>query len=179
MKVRFSPQFERDYQFYLAQKDTFTFSGSDTKSDFGIQFPGDSPKLDEKGKEIPFSIPYSATGKNAKVCFLKLDSEGKCGPCSEPELLVELLNCKAAVNLQIKMWAQGRAEYTLPAIELQEYCDYYHAPEWVFKAVERQKDKIIRQWMQDKNSSVDKKDTLYYHMAEAIEDLSNNKGKSK
>jgi hypothetical protein len=176
MKIKFSPQFERDYQFYLSQKDTFTFSGSDIKSDFGIQFPGDLPGLDEEEKEIPFNITYSEAGKNAKICFYKIDSEGKCGSCSEPQLLVELLTCKASVNLQIKMWAQGRAEYTLPAIELQEYCNYYQTPEWVFKAVEKQKDKIIRQWMQDKNSYADKKDTLYYHMTEAIEDLSNNKG---
>jgi hypothetical protein len=58
----FSPQFERDYTFYLSNKDNFTFAGSDLKIQYGIQFPGE-PEL------TPFAIPYSATGKSAKVCF--------------------------------------------------------------------------------------------------------------
>src|SRR5689334_1468340 len=113
----FSPQFERDYTFYLSNKDHFTFAGSDIKKDYGIQFPGEPEPIekDEDGieKPIPFPISYSSTGKSAKVCFFQLDSTGKCKSCSEPQLLMEILRCKASINLQIKTWAQSRAEYTL------------------------------------------------------------------
>src|SRR5260221_9799710 len=113
----FSPQFERDYTFYLSNKDNFTFAGSDLKFQYGIQFPGEPEPIekDEDGKDnvVPFAIPYSPTGKSAKVCFYQLDSEGRCKPCAEPQLLAEILTCKAAINLQIKIWSQSRAEYSL------------------------------------------------------------------
>lgn len=152
-RKRFSPQFERDYQFYLSNINVFTFAGSDIKKDFGIQLPGELEEVVEEDGEqvtIPFAIPYSSTDKNAKVCFWTLDTHGKKIPCSEPQLLIALLTCKAALNLQIKTWAQSRAEYTLSIFELQEYMDFYSAPEWVLKAVENQKQKIIKQWILDK-----------------------------
>ena len=159
-KRSFSPQFERDYTFYLSNKDNFTFAGTDVKKDRGIQFPGEPEPLDEEGKTLPFAIPYSPTGKTAKVCFYQLDSEGKCKPCAEPELLVQLLRCKASVNLNIKIWAQSRAEYTLSKEELQEYIEFFQAPEWVFKAIENQKEKILREW------AIEKKYELgFYRMA--------------
>lgn len=124
---KFKPTFEKDYNFYLANRHAFDFSGSDIKAQYA------SLVMDEKGK-------------TAKECFHKLDSEGKLLPCKEPELLLDLLKCKAAVNLQIKIWAESRAEYTLSLFELKEYLDHYQAPEWVLKAVEKQKVKIIRKW---------------------------------
>ena len=151
-KKSFSPQFERDYAFYLSKKDIFTFAGTDIKKVYSIQYPGEPEPIekDENGNDciIPFTIPFSSTGKSAKVCFYKLDSEGKCKPCSEPHLLVEILRCKAAVNLNIKIWSQSRAEYTLSKIELQEYMEHFDAPDWVFKAVESQKEKILKEWGQ-------------------------------
>lgn len=129
----FSPSFERDYAFYLNNKEVFNFCGSDVKKDFGIQLPG------EEGE---FAIPYSETGKPAKICFHKLDGAGKKVPCSEPQLLIEILRCKGSVNLNIKMWAEGRAEGTLPLYELEELIKIYNAPEWVFKSVETQKARI-------------------------------------
>lgn len=147
---KFSPQFERDYAFYLKHKDRFTFAGTDIKKDYGIQFPGEPEVIikDEDGNDevVPFNFPYSEAGKNAKNCFHLLDSSGKSSPCSEPELLVQILNCKAALNLQIKIWAQSRAEYTLPLFELQEYMEHYQCPDWVIKAVENQKAKILKEW---------------------------------
>src|SRR5580698_5521857 len=113
------PEFERDYQFYFENRYRFTFAGSDIKS--LVQYPreAESTSLDDEGNmvTIPFSFPYSELGKTAKHCFYKADSEGKKLPCSEPELLVELLTCKAGVNLQIKMWAEGRADCTLSLAE--------------------------------------------------------------
>lgn len=155
----FSPQFERDYNFYFNHKDTFTFAGTDVKRDYNIQFPGEPEpmEVDDDGvlKPLPFTVPYSPTGKSAKVCFYQLDSEGKCKPCSEPELLVQILRCKASVNLNIKIWAQSRAEYTLPLIELQEYLDFYQAPDWVLTAIENQKAKILKEWGKEGKYSSD------------------------
>lgn len=151
---KFSPQFERDYKFYLSNKHIFTIPGSFIKNDFGIQYPGE-PELiqkDEDGNDvvIPFSIPYSASGKDAKRCFYLLDTNGEKHPCSEPQLLVEILTCKAAVNLQIKLWAQGRADCTLFKFELEEWLADFKAPEWVLKAIENQKIKIIQQQFVEK-----------------------------
>ncbi len=123
MRRKYKPTFEKDYNFYLNQRHVFTFSGSQ-----------------------PPTIQYNEHGKTAKECFHKLDSEGKLLPCKEPELLIELLNCKAAVNLQIKLWAQSRAEYTISLAELQEYMEHYQCPEWVLKAIENQKVKIHKEW---------------------------------
>lgn len=168
-KKKFSPQFERDYSFYLAQKDVFTIAGSDIKLQYHIQFPED-PKLNENNDE--WNIPYSATGKNAKTCFHQLDSRGKCGPCSEPKLLVQILTCKAAVNLQIKIWAQSRAEYTLSLDELKEYLTFFQAPDWALLAVEKQKIKIIQEsvksqaWKQHKIHIT----TFTFHMSEMLKD---------
>jgi len=172
----FSPQFERDYTFYLSNKDNFTFAGSDLKIQYGIQFPGEPEPIekDDDGKDIvvPFPIPYSPTGKSAKVCFYQLDSEGRCKPCAEPHLLTEILTCKAAINLQIKIWSQSRAEYTLSKIELLEYLEYYKAPEWVLKAIENQKLKILREWATEKKYEADfYKKAFELHYGEILEEM--------
>jgi len=172
----FSPQFERDYTFYLSNKDNFTFAGTSLKREYGIQFPGEPEPIgkDDDGKDItvPFPIPYSPNGKSAKVCFYQLDSEGRCKPCAEPHLLVEILTCKTAINLQIKIWSQSRAEYTLSKSELQEYLDYYKAPEWVFKAIENQKLKILKEWAAEKLYKSDYyKRTFELHMGEFLEEM--------
>ena len=171
-------QFENDWQFYFTQRHHFIFSGSDIKDSYKIQFPGepDIKTTDDEGKEItvPWTIPYSKQGKTAKECFYKLDSEGKRLPCSEPQLLVEILNCKASINLQIKIWAQSRAEYTLPLIELQEYMEHFKCPEWVLKAVEAQKTKILRQWGSERKWEQHGfyYDAMKYNMGEALEEIS-------
>lgn len=154
-KNRFHKQFETDYEFYFSNRHEFTFAGSDIKDSYKIQYPGDPLPIiiDDDGNNVEgtWEIPYSEQGKTAKECFYKLDSEGKRLPCSEPKLLVEILNCKAAINLQIQIWAQSRAEYTMEFFELQEYTEHYKCPFWVLKAVEAQKLKIIREWISEKN----------------------------
>jgi hypothetical protein len=164
----FSPQFERDYTFYLSNKGNFTFAGSNTKKDYGIQFPGEPEQPDN-----PFRILYSPNGKSAKECFHQLDSTGKCKSCAEPQLLAEILNCKAAINLQIKIWAQSRAEWTLSKIELQEYLEEYKAPEWVPKAIENQKLRILKEWASEKKYEQDLyKKTFELHLGELLEEQS-------
>lgn len=167
-KRKFSPQFERDYTFYLTNKDIFIFAGSNLKIDYGIQFPGE---LEQPNNT--FSIHYSPDGKSAKECFHQLDSTGQCKLCSEPQLLAEILTCKAAVNLQIKTWAQSRAEWSISKFELQEYLDYYNAPDWVLKAIENQKLRILKEWASEKKYQEDLYlKTFELHFGEILEELS-------
>lgn len=169
------PQFEIDYQFYFSQRHQFNFCGADIKSAYQIQYPNDPESLgnDEDGSPILWAIPYSKEGKIAKECFYRLDSEGKRLPCFEPELLVELLTCKAGVNLQIKIWAEGRAEYTLPLDELMEYVEHFKCPDWVLKAVENQKQKILKEWIDERKWKQHKfyQDAFTFHMGGALQDI--------
>ena len=99
MAKKYSSNFERDYSFYLLNKDIFNFCGT----------------LIPKHSAIS-----NENGKTAKEVFYSIDSQGKNIPCKEPELLNELLLCKGGVNFQIKLWAEGRADGTLPGIEFEE-----------------------------------------------------------
>lgn len=167
---KFNPNFERDYAFYFNNRTVFTFAGTDIKKDYRIQFPGEP---DEFMDGEAWGIPYFQNGLNAKLCFYYLDSEGKRLPCSEPELLNQLLTCKASINLQIKMWAEGRAEYSLSLSELKEYMDEYKCPEWVLKAIENQKTKLLKQYAAEKKY----KNSFYMrsfelHMGEMLKDMS-------
>jgi|ERR1700722_11630062 len=163
---KFNLNFERDYTFYLNNRTVFTFAGTNTKRDYGIQFPGEP----DTGF---FVFPYSEKGLDAKHCFYYLDSEGKKYPCSEPELLNQLLTCKASVNLHIRMWAESRAEYSLSLVELMEYMEQYKCPEWVFRAVENQKTKILKQWGIEKKYSEHQtyKTTFELHISEALVEI--------
>lgn len=142
--MKYSDNFERDYAFYLKNIEHFKFCGTLT------------PKFE--------AIEYSK-GKTAKEVFYLIDSTGKNHKTCEPKLLNELLNCKASVNFHIKMWAEGRADGTLPyeefagdgetlswemkdgdAIPIYGKCMAieYGFPEWVVKAVENQKAKLLK-----------------------------------
>ena len=124
MAKKYSSNFERDYSFYLLNKDIFNFCGT--------LIPKQSAISDENGK-------------TAKEVFYSIDSQGKNIPCKEPELLNELLLCKGGVNFQIKLWAEGRADGTLPSIEFEEIMTEFSCPDWVWDAVERQKEKLYKQ----------------------------------
>lgn len=140
----YSQNFERDYSFYLNNIQHFTFCGT----------------------MIPkFKAISEATGKTAKDVFYSIDSNGKNIPCREPELLDNLLLCKASVNFHIKQWAEGRVDGTLPYYELNgdgnslewemdddgnvvpvydnSLSKKYGFPEWVIKAIEAQKIKLF------------------------------------
>ena len=141
---KYSANFERDYDFYLTNKNKFTFCGTITP----------------KHKAI-----FDPNGKSAKEVFYSIDSSGKNHPTKEPGLLDELLLCKAGVNFQIKQWAEGRVDGTLPLYELTgdgqvlnwlekdgeviavsggNIREEFNLPEWVIKAVENQKEKILK-----------------------------------
>ena len=130
--MNYSVGFERDYQFYLKNLNIFNFCGT----------------LNAKHEAIP------GGDMSAKECFYFIESQGKNFPCSEPELLNALLLTKASVNFQIKEWAQGRADGTLPLMEFSQrlantsYADIvdieteYDLPQWVINATEKQKIKL-------------------------------------
>jgi len=121
MKKEYSENFERDYNFYLNNLELFDFCGT----------------LLPKHRAIK-----EDKGLSAKEVFYLIDSQGKNKECCEPELLDKLLLCKAGVNFQIKQWAEGRFDATLPSVELERELQKINAPEWVSIAVERQKRKL-------------------------------------
>lgn len=115
--MKFSKNFERDYNWYLKYKDVFTFSGS-------------SPKKIETGGKY-----------TAKETFYLYDSQGKLVPTTEPELLQQIFKCKESINFQIKEWAQDRAKGYLPKIEFEKIVEEYKLLPWMVEAVENQKHK--------------------------------------
>lgn len=133
--MKYSNNYERDYNFYLNNIPYFQFCGT----------------LTPKHKAIS-----DINGKTAKNVFYSIDTYGKNIPCCEPTLLNQLLLCKASVNFHIKQWAESRADGTLPYFEfagegttlewskgIPIHCltikQTYQLPDWVIKAVEHQK----------------------------------------
>lgn len=125
----YSDNFERDWSFYVETRDIFTFSG-----DYLAEYASE----------------YDPMGVTAKEAFHKYDSTGEKVPTREPVLLAEVFRCKASVNLHIKMWAQGVAEYTFP--DFYEYMEEIGAPEWVIEAVEKQSKKIAERRLEERGS---------------------------
>jgi hypothetical protein len=124
----FSKNFERDYKLYSANR--FNFSACDIKEKYN-------------------KFKYSENGKTAKECFYILDSTGKYEECSELDMLYNLLNCKASLNLQIKLWAEEIEELLISKEQIKENTALaigilleiqkeYQLPEWVIKAITKQ-----------------------------------------
>lgn len=138
--MKFSKNFERDWEWYFKYRKHFIFDGS---------FP----------KEIEEDI---VNGKTAKECFYIFDTHGKLVPTKELELLHEIFKCKGSINFMIKEWAQDRNKGYLPLVEFSKrLCkEYYNTPdeflgehtdietefellEWMVIAVENQKNKYL------------------------------------
>lgn len=135
-QMKYSENFERDYEVYLRLKNVLTFCGTDIKEKYA-KFESDE------------------NGKDAKECFYILDSTGRYEKCREIDLLFEILRCKASINWQIKQWAEGRAEslawvsqdvgnYTVIHQDLKEIQEEYQFPDWVMTAVIEQANKILQ-----------------------------------
>ena len=118
--MKYSKNFQRDYEWYLKYKNEFTFSGSPRK------------KI-EKGEIY-----------TAKECFYLYDSQGKLHPCKEPELLQQIFLCKESINFHIKEWSQDRAKGYLPKVEFLKIVYQYDLLDWMVKAVENQKFKYYQ-----------------------------------
>lgn len=120
---KYSPEFERDFKWYLSMRSKFSFDGA---FDY----------TNKKGQPIVVNDKNGVSGKEA---FYKWDSNGKILPTKHPNLLQTLLKTKGSVNLHIKMYAEDRAKGLLPLIEFRVFCIKYRCPAWFKEAVERQK----------------------------------------
>ena len=121
--MKYSKNFDRDYNWYLSVSDVFSFDG--TKDYYN-----------KKGIEL---IQFDENGKTAKECFYLYDTNGLIKPTKEPKELKTLLKTKGSVNLHIKMYAEDRAKGYLPKIEFDEIIKEFDLPKWFIKAVEKQK----------------------------------------
>lgn len=117
--MKYSKNFDRDWNWYVKYKGKFTFSGS-------------------LNRELILDMDE---GKSAKECFFILDSQGKLKPTNEPELLSKVIKCKESINFQIKEYAQDRAKGYLPKIEFDKIVKEFELLDWMIKAVEQQKHK--------------------------------------
>lgn len=127
--MKYSNNFERDYEWYLKYKDNFTFDGN----------------MDTSSKVI-----HDENGKSCKECFYIFDSRGKIIPTSEPELLFQIHKCKGSINFNIKMWGEDRSTGLLPSIEMDKIIREFELLDWMIESVEKQK---IKYWNKNITSS--------------------------
>lgn len=105
---KYKKGFEKDWNFYLLNKDKFNFHGG----------------------RVPQIISDFEIGKSAKEVFFRYDSEGKMLPCREPQLLLEIFACKVSINMHLNIWADGYTDVMIPVEELlQEFIGV--VPGWV------------------------------------------------
>lgn len=96
--MKYSKNFERDFSWYLNNKKVFDFDGSFLY-------------VNKKGNSL---VNFSKDGVSAKEAFYYWDSEGIIKTTKHPNLLKALYKTKGAINFHIKMWAESRAEGSLP-----------------------------------------------------------------
>lgn len=85
------------------------------------------------GSDYSSQVITHTQGVTAVKAFNAVDSMGINPPCCEPELLAQAWNGKAALNLQIKMWAGGILDGISALFELQS--DYEWLPDWVWESI--------------------------------------------
>ena len=92
--MRYKKGFNDNFKWFIKNRHVFSFSGSAvTPATFNIK------------------------GVDGKQAFFVKESQGKDIPTKHPRMLESLNNTKASITLQIKQWAEGRADGTLPGIE--------------------------------------------------------------
>lgn len=139
--MKYSKSNNRDFEFYFRNRKIFNFCGT---------------------AEPSFVPIYDKSGVDGKAAFFSIENKGINIPTKHPNILATLLLSKASVNFNIKMWAQGRADGTLPLIEfsqrkVMEVYPHFEIeydkndmennmglPKWVIEAVENQKYKYYR-----------------------------------
>ena len=126
--MKYSPNFERDFKWYLSMRSMFNFDGV-------------SSYYNKKGEEV---VQYDKNGVDGKEAFYQWDSSGKIKPTSHPNPLHTLLKTKGSTNLHIKMYAEDRASGLLPRNEFRAFCIKYKCPRWFFEAVELQSVKLVK-----------------------------------
>lgn len=115
--MKYSKNFNRDFNWYLSMRNVFDFDGALYNDE----------------------IIYDKNGIDGKKAFHIYDSQGKYKPTKHPNILRQLLKVKGSVNLHIKMYAEDRAKGYLPKIEFDKICLEYNVPEWFINSVEKQK----------------------------------------
>lgn len=123
-KQRKEREFKEMTQWLLTVSDDFTFTGSTSTYEY----------LQSKEGLTPLQAFY----------IIETNGYGSKFTTTDTEQLKRLLRTKAAINMQIKLWAEGRADGTLPLPELEEVLKEYNAPTWVFDAIENQKFKYYK-----------------------------------
>lgn len=137
--MKYSKENERDFSFYFKNRKQFNFCGT--------LYP----------KYVPI---YEENGVDGKQAFFSIENNGKNIPTKHPNLLSSLLLSKSSLNFNIKMWAESRADGTLPLVlfskrKAKEVYDQefdgpidmeeqMSLPEWVIEAVENQKSKFYK-----------------------------------
>lgn len=129
--------FLKNTLYFLKNRNVFTFSGGDIKC----------------------KIIYDTSGVDWLTGFRLFDERGKREiKTKHPETLRRLIKTKNSLTFQIKQWAEGRAEGTLPLdlfskrtakerygmsddflTETTDIETEYNLPEWVVNAVESQR----------------------------------------
>ena len=104
-------------------------------------------KFNFAGCPVP-TVIHDPEGVDAKRAFHKFDSQGRVVPCREPELFQKILICKKAINMHIKMWADGYLDCMIPMEDheprLEEGDDtflldeFVDPPEWVATSLRNQ-----------------------------------------
>lgn len=113
--MNYSKNFERDYNWYLKHKNEFKFCGT----------------------RIPkYTAISDNEGYSAKEVFYSIDSQGKNLKCREPELLNNLLLCKASINFHIKaLWSEGIKDGSTKAFEL---INEFELLDWMVESLKNQ-----------------------------------------
>lgn len=142
---KYSTQFYDQISYLLKMRNVFNFDGNGTYL--------------KKGKLV---VRYSKDGMDGISAYFHYDSSGLIFETKHPNILLALIRTKSGLNFQIKEWAQGRADGTLPLYmfsksKYNELASLYEVgmanknritieeefslPEWVINAVENQKNK--------------------------------------
>lgn len=139
MVIKYSKNFERDYNWYLEYKNIFTFCGT--------------------GIDKSLIITDLINGKSAKECFYLRESQGKKIATKEPELLFSLYLVKSSINFHIKMWAEGFSDYGYSTVDKflntkelvwnadgtfkeESLMETYNLLPWMIEALKKQVNKI-------------------------------------
>ena len=128
-----------------------------------FEFCGRDNFTNKKGDNL---IVFDENGVNAKESFFIFDSNGQIFSTNEPYLLKNLYKSKASINFHIKMWAEGRRDFTLSKVEFLRYCRQNRFPLWVFKAVEAQRWKgfDIREFVEERlkrSAEIDERNRMH------------------
>lgn len=133
MRKNYKETFTEYFNWLIKYRNIFTFSGSN----------------------LNIKIVFDIKGVDGKRAFHIYESTGKIKPTKHPNIFYKCIKTKASITFQIKQWAEGRADGTLPKMDFSTKCfienddtgysipntieaEYELLP-WMIEAVETQK----------------------------------------